>query len=284
MAAMMDDRFDLKRIYGTDSYNKMKRKLGERTFINIRDEGVVEIAVEAPEAELARDMVAAYIEFTDSILIDLNIQNAESKIEYLEKELGRLERESAKRDSLISAFMTSSGVFEVEQQARAAIEVISALKARISMLEVERNVMSIDMREGSTDLQRIDLEIENLKEEVKRAVEDEDVNGIFPPLSQIPGLAATYLGMVSERMAGEFSMAYIRLKLEDARISTSLNLSILRVIDPPVVPERRSWPKRKQIVIILTLATVFWTCFVITLKEKLYSDEFAARRAEDSVR
>jgi uncharacterized protein involved in exopolysaccharide biosynthesis len=74
--------------------------------------------------------------------------------------------------------------------------------------------------------------------------------------------------MMAERMAGEFSLAYIRLKLEDARISAERYESVVRVIDPPFVPDQRSWPKRKQIVIILTLATVFWTCFVIALRDK----------------
>jgi len=134
---------------------------------------------------------------------------------------------------------------------------------------VERSMMSMTRREGSMDLKRLDLEIEMLKAEIESATEEGGGEDLFPSLSDMPGLAVEYLGMVTERMAQEFSLAFVRLKLEDARISAINKVSAIRVIDPPVVPEKRSWPKRKQIVIILTMASVLWTCFVILVREQI---------------
>jgi len=168
--------------------------------------------------------------------------------------------------------MASKGIFEIESQASAAFKIIGALTARVSALEVERSMMSASRREDSPDLQRIDLEIEKLRAEIERVTETRGAEDLFPPLSDMPGLATEYLGMVAERMAQEFALAYLRIKLEDARITANSRVRAIRVIDPPVVPERRSWPKRKQIVIILTMASVLWACFVILVREKIAED------------
>ncbi len=271
MAEMMDSRFDLRRLYGKDTVTEARRELKKRTYVNVRDEGVLEIMVEASDAVLARDMVAAYLEFVDSILVGLNVESAEVKIAYLERDIARRELARAEADSILTEFMVSRGVFEIESQAKAAFQIIGALTARVSSLEVERDMIAMTRREGSMDLKQIDLEIEMLKAEIDRATESGGGGDLFPALSDMPGLAAEYLGMVAERMAQEFSLAYVRLKLEDSRIYANNTVSAIRVIDPPVVPEKRSWPKRKQIVIVLTMASVFWACFVILVREQISS-------------
>lgn len=279
MADLMDSRFDLKEMYGKDSMTEARRELGERTHVNVRDEGVIEIAVEASDAILARDMTAAYIEFMDGILLELNVESAEVKVVYLEEALAKGERARVVADSVMNEYMSSEGIFEIESQAKAAFQIIGALTARVSALEVERNMLSMTRREGSQDLRRLDLEIEKLRAEIKRATETGGGEGLFPPLSEMPRLATEYLGMVAEKMAQEFALAYIRIKLEDAKISVSRKVSTIRVIDPPVVPARRSWPKRKQIVIILTMASVFWACFIIVVREKMSAESSGLEEA-----
>lgn len=269
MAEMMDSRFDLRKMYGKDTITEARRELKKKTYVNVRDEGVLEIMVEANDAVLARDMTAAYLEFVDSILVELNVESAEVKIKYLERDLVRRELARAEADSAMSAYMVSNGIFEIESQAKAAFQIIGALTARVSALEVERSMMSMTRHQESLDLKRLDLEIEKLKAEINRVTGEGGGQDLFPALSDMPGLATEYLGMVAERMALEFSLAFVRLKLEDARISANNKVNAIRVIDPPVVPERRSWPKRKQIVIIMTVASVFWACFVLLVREQI---------------
>jgi capsule polysaccharide export protein KpsE/RkpR len=137
------------------------------------------------------------------------------------------------------------------------------------MLEVERSMLSMTLQDDAPDLERLDMEIEELRKEIWKTAQTGDNEDLFPSLADMPGLATEYIGMVAERMAREFTLAFIRLKLEDARISASSSVGVIRVIDPPTVPEKRSWPKRKQIVIVLTMASTLWACFLILVREKM---------------
>ena len=268
MSALMDSRFDLREMYGKDTLTDARRELRERTYVNVRDEGVIEVAIEAPTAELARDMTAACIGFVDSILVELTTDNSAAKVVYLERQLEKSLASREVADSAIAGFMRARGIYEIESQAEATFSILGALSVRLRTLEIERSMMEISLRDDSTDLERIDLEIAKLRGEIERITLEGSGEGLFPPLSEIPELATEYLGMVAERMSQEFAIAFIRLKLEDARLSSEKKGGAIRVIDRPVLPEQRSWPKRKQIVIVLTLASVLWASFITLIIEK----------------
>lgn len=278
MAGLMDDRFDLREMYRVDTLDKVRREFGKRTHVNVRDEGVIVVAVEARDPVLARDMTAALVEFADSILADLTLENVRARRRFFEQELQRREKRVAAVDSALLEFMNRHGIYQIEAQARAAFEVTGLLAARMSALEVERRIVEMTAQRDTPDLLRLDIELEKLAAEIAGIIESGGGAGLLPPLDAMPALASQYFGLLAERVAQEFALNFVLLKLEDARISAERGAGVLRVIDPPFVPERRAWPKRKQIVILLTLATVFWTCFALVVRERMRRPQREAGR------
>jgi uncharacterized protein involved in exopolysaccharide biosynthesis len=63
-------------------------------------------------------------------------------------------------------------------------------------------------------------------------------------------------------------IAYLRLRLADAEAAADSRVSTMKVLDPPSAPDRRSWPKRKQIVLVSTAAAFFWGSFFMVLDER----------------
>lgn len=268
MAELMSERFDLKEIYGRDNLDEAWRDLRERTSMVVRDEGVLVVGVEDSDPVRARDMVSAYIELTDTILSGLTMENARSKTEFLEEEVRRREAVIEGLDSKMQDFMEENGLFAVREQAMAAYSVVSALAAREVALEVEKEMALVSMREGSTHIERLETELGVVRTRVEKIVKEEGGGALFPPLDRMPDLSEKYLALVSERMMEEFALAFVRVKLADASIASHRDVSVIRVIDPPYVPEIRSWPKRKQIVVVSTLAALFWTCFVLLVFDR----------------
>jgi uncharacterized protein involved in exopolysaccharide biosynthesis len=74
---------------------------------------------------------------------------------------------------------------------------------------------------------------------------------------------------MSKRRAQEFVLAFLRIRLAETRIASESRISTIRLIDPPVVPERRSWPARKQIVFFSTAASFLWAALGLLLRERL---------------
>ncbi len=267
MSDLMDARFDLGRVYGVQGSEKVREELRSRTRVHVRDEGVIVVSVEDRSSERAKAIVEAYIHYVDSLLVEFSIEHAGGRKGFLEREVARRERRIAAADSVLGAFLTEHGIFEIEEQARAAIEVTARLEARMRAVQLEKELLEMTLLPGSPELVRAERMLEKMAEQVATVREGRG-SDIFPSLRDVPGLASEYLRLYGELKIQEFALAYIRLKLEDEAILASRDVSVIRVIDPPVVPQRRAWPKRKQIVMISTFAAFFWACFGLIVKER----------------
>ncbi len=269
MGLLMAERFDLRKRYGIDKTEELLEELNRKTSIFIRDEGVIVLGVEDEDPVKARDMVAGYLKNLDSLLIELDSKSSEHRRIYLEREYSRRKENAQAIDSTLKEFMLEHGVFSIEEQIRGAYELLAELNAEKSMLEIERGLVEAVAREGNPELKQINKRIDLLKEKIDELLGGDGRGGvsILPPLEKMPDVAAEYLRLVSEKRLHEFTMAFIRLKLEDAKLVSRRDVSVISVIDPPYVPERRVWPKRKQIVLVSTLSVLFACCVVIAALE-----------------
>ncbi|MBU8921878.1 MAG: hypothetical protein KOO63_08665 [Bacteroidales bacterium] len=280
MCDLISKRFDLESIYRVDGAARAHKKLSEHTGMIILNEGVLIISFEDSDPVRARDIVSAYFEFIDKLLMEFAMENAKSKRDFLEAEKARREKMIEDMDDRLARFMKERGVFEVQQQARAAYRVIAGLAARETMIEIEKTMLEMTMKETNPELERLELELDAVRARVSDLVEGDGGGELFPPLDELQNVSSEYLGMMSERIVHEFALAFVNLKLEDARIAEDSDVSVIRIIDPPVVPELRSWPKRKQIVIVGTAAAFFWICFILLLRQQIKAGRFSDTKDE----
>ncbi|MBN1163573.1 MAG: hypothetical protein JXB45_03265 [Candidatus Krumholzibacteriota bacterium] len=275
MSRLMSARFNLRERYGVDTEEEVRRELQKRISTFVRDEGVVDISVEDRDPVRARDMVNGYLELVDSLLVELARENAVSRKRFLEEESRRREADIERLDSLLADFMREHHLYSVEIQTRALFAVMARLTSRRSALEIEKRLQELSTREGSLELEKLEFELEAIEKQLEAFLEENRDADLFPSLRQLPGLSARYLRMNAHRMMQEFALAFIRIKLEDAAISAQNRVTVIRVLDPPVIPEIRIWPRRKQIVLISTFSLLFWSCFVLLVREEVREGRFS---------
>jgi capsule polysaccharide export protein KpsE/RkpR len=268
MSKLMDARFDLRGMYGTADFEEARRKLGEHTSLVIRDEGVIELGFEDRSRDRAIAVTDAYVAELDRILIDLTIESSRDRIAFLTGEIERREHEIEVTDSLLQDHLGRYGLYEMQQQVRAMLDIVSDLSSRLSVLDIEKKLLEMTMKPGGDELERVELEWNKLREQILLLRERGAAPNLFPPLKMLPEISTRYLQLMSERRMQEFVAAYLRLKLADAEVSANSHVSVLKILDPPAAPERRSWPKRKQMVLISTAAAFFWGCFFLLVRER----------------
>jgi tyrosine-protein kinase Etk/Wzc len=257
------NKFDLGGVYQIEDYELVREKLLENTTINITSSGSIFISFEDKNPERAAEVVEAYINALDSVILMVSINDAEAQSHFIKKEIEKRKRQIAKSDSALMAFMEQHGVYKLEDQARAALEVAAAMRARQEVIEIKKGILESMATEKNQQLKLIKLELEELDKQINEISIGGDDIKLFPPLANFPYLASEYVQMITRREMEEFALQYLRLKLEDAKISSARDFSSLRVIDPPFVPERRIWPKRKQIVLFSSASVLLWACVLV---------------------
>ncbi|MCK4351324.1 MAG: hypothetical protein KAX13_10710 [Candidatus Krumholzibacteria bacterium] len=269
MSGLMAKQFDLGEIYGERDGEVIQKKLRERTGVVIKEEGVIVLSVEDGSPELAKRMVEGYLANLDSILVYMAIETSESRLEFLEEEIIRRKSRLAESDSVMKEFQTEHGVYEIEEQARLVLEMAAMLSTRFGMLDVEKSLLEMTMKPGAPELEGVRLEWELVRDQllgIKEGTPDEQQ--LFPPLDEFPDLSYRYASLMIDKRVQEFVLAYLQLQHMDAMITANQRLSSIKIIDPPYVPERRVWPRRKQIVIVSTLAAFAWICLILVVREQ----------------
>ncbi len=269
MSDLMAEQFDLGEIYGEREKEAIRDKLRENTGVSIRDEGVIMLSVEDSSPERAKRMVEGYLANLDSILVYLAIETSEGRIAFLEEEISRRKSRLARSDSVMMEFQTEHGIYQIEAQARSALELAAVLSTRFSILDLEKSLLEMTMRPGTSELERVRLEWDLVRDQllgIKEGTPDEQQ--LFPPLDELPDLSYRYARLMIEKRVQEYVLAYLQLQYLDAMITANQRLSSIKVIDPACVPERRAWPKRKQIVIVATLAAFAGICLFLAVREQ----------------
>lgn len=275
MSDLLDARFDLQRVYGARGSLEVREELRKRTSVVVRDEGVIVVAVEDRNPELAKVLVDAYVRSVDSLLVEFTVEHAVDKRDFLTAEVSRRERRVAAADSALKVFLDEHGVFDIEQQARAAILIAARIEVTRNAVRLEKEMLETTLLPGSPELERAKRMLEKLEEEIA-TISAGSGSELFPSLREVPDLASEYLRLYEELKMQEFALAFVRLKLEDEEIMANREVSVIRVIDPPFVPEKRVWPKRKQIVMISTCAVFFWVCFGLIVWERWREGAFGS--------
>jgi uncharacterized protein involved in exopolysaccharide biosynthesis len=270
----LDAQFDLKSVYGVEDGEEVRHELQMHTSVVIRDEGAIILSVEDRSPERACAMASAYISILDSLLIELPMQNSRESIEILTQEIARTEEAIVRSDSLIERYLARNNVYDIEEQVRAMLDIVTNLSARLSVLDVEKRLLLMNEKVGNKELDRTELEWNMLREQLLALRETGAEPSLLPPLKKLPEITAGYLHLVTERRVHEFVLQYLRMKLADAQILSNSRVSTLRILDPPVIPEKRSWPKRKQIVLVSTAAAFFWSGLILLVRERVREGTF----------
>jgi capsule polysaccharide export protein KpsE/RkpR len=274
MSDIIDARFDLERMYHVSDPEEARQRLRAHTGVLIRDEGVIILTFEDRDRDRALAITREYVAQLDSILIDLTIESSRDQIAFLDGEIARREEAIDSTDSILQDYLGRYGLYEMQQQVRAMLDIVSDMSSRLSVLDVEKKLLELTMKPGSPELDKVEFEYRKLREQLLLLREKGAEPSLFPPLKQLPEISSRYLQIMTERKMQEFVLAYLRLKLADARVSADSRVSVLTVLDPPAVPERRSWPRRKQIVMVSTAAAFFWGCYAMVVRESLRRRRF----------
>jgi len=280
VADLIVRRFDLVNVYGADDEREARRTLRRNTRVTIKDEGVFLLNVEDRSPERACGIAKAYIAVLDSLLLEVTVQNARENVEFFGVEIVRIEREISASDSLLAAYLQLHGMYDVEEQMRAMLDVVAAVSTRLSLVDFEKRILETVMKPGTPSYERAKLEWEKLREQLLMLRDTGAEPALFPSFRSIPTITAGYVHLMSQRRVQEFVHAFLRVRRAEAQVAAESGISTIRILDPPNVPEKRSWPMRKQIVLFSTAASFLWAALGLLLRERLRDGSLVLRPYE----
>ncbi len=248
-------KYDLKKVYATDSLEYAIKTLAGNTVIATGKDGIIAIDVEDEDKHLVPKLANAY---ADELLKLTNVilaTEASQKRIFFEQQLVLAKDKLADAEIALKGGLEKNGVISVDGESRTILEIVSRLRSKIALKEIQLNAMRAFVTPNNQEFKRTEEELGSLRGELLK-LENGRSELVSPISSKKVGLES--IKIVREVKYREMLYELLARQYEAARLEEAKDTSIIQVLDFAVEPERKSKPKR----LIIALLAAFFTFFI----------------------
>lgn len=247
------EKFDLKKVYGTDSLEKTRKKLEENTSIIASKDGFITIEVEDKRQKFVAPLTNGYVEELLKLTKILAVTEASQRRMFFEQQLELSKNKLAAAEMTLKGALDTRGVISVDSDSRAILETVGRLRAQISAKEIQLSSMRAFVTTNNPEYKRAQEELNSSRLELSKlengrpnvAGNSDTAGNDQSGLENIKILRdIKYHQMLYELLAKQY---------EGARLDEAKDPSIIQVLDRAVDPERKAKPRSLIIVAVATL-------------------------------
>lgn len=277
------DRFDLKKVYKQKRYVETEEQLASDSLISLGKEGFISIEVTQKDPKLAADLVNAYVDELKKLSQELAISEASQRRLFYEGQLASAKDKLSNAEVELRKTQESSGLIQLDSQAKAIIESVASIRAEIAAREVQLHALRSFATEQNSEVTRVEQELAGLRiEQEKLERRANSGNGdIQVATSRVPSAGLEYVRKFRDVKYYETMFEILAKQYETARLDEAKTSALIQTLDPASIPERKSGPHRTIMVLIITLVGgLVASAFAIALhvRDVLYGDPEQAER------
>jgi capsule polysaccharide export protein KpsE/RkpR len=265
------DRFDLRKVYHCRTYFDARKRLAKLTLVDDdRKTGIISITVTDTDPNRARDLAAAYVEELSNIVNEQSTSSARREREFLEGRLKEVKKDLGNAESQLSQFSSSNATLDMQDQGKVMLSAAASVQGELIAAESElRGLQSIygadnvRVRTVQGRIAELRSQLEKMSGSKATAASDLGSDQLYPSLRQLPRLGATYYDLYRQTKIQESVYEVLTNQYELAKVQEAKEIPAVKILDRPVVPERKSYPPRTLIaafgILLALLAGVGWT-------------------------
>jgi uncharacterized protein involved in exopolysaccharide biosynthesis len=221
-------------------------------------DGLIHISVEDHNPEKAADMANGYVDAFRHLSEGLAITEASQRRLFFQQQLEQAKDNLANAEEALKKTQESTGLIQLDSQARALIETAAGLRAQITAKEVQIQAMQTYATGENSQLVEAQQELDGLRAQLtKLGGSEENPNSLIVPKGKVPEAGEEYVRKLRDVKYYETIFEILARQLEVAKIDEAREGSFVQVVDPAIVPDHKSSPKRALIVIVATIAGFF---------------------------
>lgn len=265
---MQDDlinRFNLQKVYRARYLADARGVLSARTNASEdRPTGVVSITVTDRDPVRARDLAAAYVEELDALVVTMDTSAAHTERQFLEQRLKDIQTDLESSEQQLGHFSSRTETVDQGAQSKAMLDAISTVQGQLISAQTELHGLQAAYTDESVRVIQAKARVATLHGELERLegsggdnATTADANESYPSLRQLPLRGATYADLYRHAKTLEVAYELLSRELEAAKIQEAEEIPSVKVLDPPVIAQRKSFPPRMLLIAAGALLSLF---------------------------
>jgi capsule polysaccharide export protein KpsE/RkpR len=179
----------------------------------------------------------------DSAIQKISSDRARRNRQYIEKQLTESNKRLASLQKTMITFQEKNKTFDVQAQVMFSIQTYSNIKSKMEKKELLLKNLKKTYSSDIPEIQEIQKSIEVYKSKLDE-IERDTMPDVFPGFARFSKIFPEYMNLVRDIEVKQYLISFLIKEAEQAKLQEEKSGSNLIIIDPPVVPEYKSKPKR----------------------------------------
>jgi len=254
-------QFDLKKVYWDRRIEDAREDLSKHTDLDVeRKTQIVSITVTDRSPQRATAMAQAYVDQLNRLVALLSTSSARRERIFLEGRLQTVNVDLESAEKQFSQFASKNSALDIKEQGKAMIQAAAVLQGQLIAAESElqglrqiytdNNVRVRSVRARIGELQRQLEKIGGKGEDVSEGGLPNDV--LYPSIRKLPVLGVTWADLYRQTKVQEAVFETLTKQYELAKVQEAKEIPTVKVLDAPIVPEKKVFPPRILIILLGT--------------------------------
>jgi uncharacterized protein involved in exopolysaccharide biosynthesis len=258
------DKFDLKQVYSERRIEDAREDLGNHTNLSAdRKSGIITIQVVDHDPKRAAAMAGEYVSELNRVVTRLNTSSAHRERVFLEDRLIQVKQDLESAEKNFSEFATKNTALDIPAQGKAMIEALGVLEGQLVAAQTELEGLKQVYADGNVRVRATQARVQELRRQLEKnlgskpggpvAADGRDRESLYPSIRELPALGVGYADLYRNTKVQEAVFQTLTQQYELAKVQEAKETPSVKVLDPPDVPEKKSFPPR---LLIITLGAV----------------------------
>ncbi len=271
----MIERFGLMQEYHAKRMSAARKEFENRAKVVAGSkDGLIRITLEDGDPKRAAELANGYVEEFRKLSETLAITEAARRRLFFEQQMRRARDNLTAAEDAMTKTQQSTGVLEIDSQARALVESAAVLRAQVVAKQVEIEGMRSFATDDNPNVVLAKQELAALESQLQRVAGSQNDAGSDINLSKgrVTQSGMEYLRRYRDLKYQETVFELLAKEFEIAKLDEAREGSIVQVVDDAVPADKKSSPHRTLIVLGATILAFFVAVFWVFLRDRSARD------------
>ena len=209
-------------------------------------DGLIRLSFTDRDPNRSAEIANGYVEQFKNLSQHLAITEASQRRVVFENQLEKTKVGLENADEALKKTQLSTGMVQVDGQARAMIDSAARLRAQIVAKEVQIQAMRSYAGDENATLTQAQTELDGLRAQFNKLVGSKGGTSedVFLPKGAVPQAGLEYVRRLRDVKYYEAIFEVLAKQLELAKLDEAREGAFIQIVDPATTPEKKSYPKR----------------------------------------
>jgi tyrosine-protein kinase Etk/Wzc len=266
---LLMQKFDLQKLYKVKSKEKAIKAIRKTIKTSITMENAFVISALSTKPQLACDMANYLVTYLNEKIIELHVAKAKDNRSFLEQRYTEIKENVQKAEDSLQSFQEKTGIFEATEQTKATLDGFARLESDLAEKQIEFSIYNKIYGENSPTAANAKISVKEYQNLIDRLKNGQDKSNILIGINSLPKKVMSYYKYFRDVKIYNQMIEFILPLYEQSKFDEQKTIPIIQIIDYAVPPEKKSFPPRTFLAIIISLIVLFFAIFFIIMKELL---------------